>query len=880
MSNNNSSGSMQKFTATVVWSLWVAAFIAFMLVWLKDAHAAPVAGTSIGNQASATYTDGSQTTRTVTSNTVVTIVQHVASLTLTADGNKNVTAGGQVSFPHTLTNTGNGVDQFSLATVNSGAFTFDQVKIYADLDGDGVPDNSSEISNTGDLAPGQAYNFVIVGQVPTTASSGSANDITVTATSGFDSTKTASNTDTTTVSSNAVVNVTKSIDVASGSAGSGPYTYTLTYNNTGNSAASNLVITDDIPDGMTYVPGSGRWTSTGATVLTDLDATDDQGGIVYDFNVTTTDTVRAVVAVVPAGSSASISFQVNVDAGLDAGSNPATLNTAYYSYNDGSVDVAQNFTNSVQFRVDQIVAVSSTGDSVEAAAQGSTVTFNNVVRNDGNGEDTFDLTMINSSFPAGTAFVLYQADGVSPLLDSDGDGVPDTGPLGQNESVSYVVKAILPSDASAGGPYTVEAKATSSVDVAVFAVATDALSTITSNSVDLTNDVSGAGAPGFGPGAEAVSVDTNPLNPGSTTTFTLAVANSSSVADNFNLLASTDSTFSTIGLPEGWSVVFRDTSGAVITNTGVVNGGSTVTVTAEVSVPADYMPGTEDIYFRAVSPNSGAGDIVHNAVTVNTVRNVVLESNHSGQVSPGGTVTYTHTLSNLGNVTEGNGTTSSIDFALVDDKDGFSSIVHWDINNNGVLDPSDPVVTDASQLTGGSNGASTNPGLDPGESATLFVKVQAGANATAGAMNTSSLSATTSGTIDTQAAPTAASVDDATTVIAGSVKLVKKQALDTDCNGLPDTAFTTADLTNGAVPDACIRYEITARNVGVSEVLDLVVSDATPVHTIYHAVSPAAATAGTVTAPAADDSGTIQVTANSLAPDQTLVLTFGVKIMP
>jgi trimeric autotransporter adhesin len=880
MSEHQTNPYLEQYRVTLGWSLLLVAVLFLIPALFNSAHAAPTAGTSIGNQASATYTDASQTQRTVTSNTVVTIVQHVASLTLTADGTKNVTAGGQVSYPHTLTNTGNGVDQFELATANTGSFTFDQVEIFADQDGNGVPDNATPITTSGNLSPGQAFNFVVVGQVPSTAGSGTSNDITVTATSNFDATVSAQNTDTTSVSSNAVVNVTKSIDVANGQAGSGPRTYTLTYTNTGNSAASNLRITDDIPDGMTYVENSARWTSTGATVLTDADSTDDQGGIVYDFNVTTTDTVTAVIATVPPGSSASIKFQVNINDGLSAGSNAATLNTAFYSYNDGSADVPQNFTNSVPFTVDQTVAVSLTGDSVTGAAQGSTVTFTNVVTNDGNGEDTFDLTMENTSFPAGTAFVLYQADGVSPLLDTDNDGVPDSGPLGQGESVSYVVKAILPSDASGDGPYVVQASAISSVNVTVSAVADDTLATINSNKVDLTNDAAGSGAPGFGSGVEASSVDTNLTNPGARTTFSLVIANDSAVADNFNLQASTDSTFSTLALPEEWNVVFRDSNGTVITNTGVINAGSNVTITAEVTVPEGYAPGTEDMFFRVVSPNSGAGDILYNAVTVNSVRTVTLKPNNSGQVTPGGTVTYSHTLSNTGNVVEGNGTTSDIDFTLVDDTGEFTSIIHWDLNNNGILDPADPVVTNASQLTGGSNGASTAPGLEPGESVTLFVKVQAGTTVTAGAMNTSNLTATTSGIIDSQAAPAAVNVNDATTVIAGNVNLVKKQALDADCNGFADSTFDTADLSNGAVPGACIRYEITAKNVGVSEVLDLVVSDATPVHTTYHAVSPAAASSGTVTAPSAGDSGTIQVSADTLAPDQTLVLTFGVQIAP
>ena len=81
--------------------------------------ASPAAGTTIGNQASATYTDGSNTKRTVTSNVAVTLVQQVASFTLTADNAKTASPGGQVTFPHTLVNTGNGSDTFARSLANT-----------------------------------------------------------------------------------------------------------------------------------------------------------------------------------------------------------------------------------------------------------------------------------------------------------------------------------------------------------------------------------------------------------------------------------------------------------------------------------------------------------------------------------------------------------------------------------------------------------------------------------------------------------------------------------------------------------------------------------------------------------------------------------------
>src|SRR5687768_17823985 len=82
-------------------------------------QSAPPAGTSIGNQASATYTDASNTPRSTTSNVAITIVQQVSSSTLSASQAKFSPAGAQVHYAHTIVNTGNGTDTFNLTVVNA-----------------------------------------------------------------------------------------------------------------------------------------------------------------------------------------------------------------------------------------------------------------------------------------------------------------------------------------------------------------------------------------------------------------------------------------------------------------------------------------------------------------------------------------------------------------------------------------------------------------------------------------------------------------------------------------------------------------------------------------------------------------------------------------
>ena len=210
----------------------LAALLLLSVTTVVDS-APPPAGTSIGNQASATYTDASNTPRSTTSNVAITIVQQVASFTLTADGARFAAPGGQVFYPHTVLNTGNGIDTFNLSVANNASgdnFDLTSLSLYADGNGDGLPDNATPITTTGPLASGASFRFVAMGIVPATETAGRVAVITVTASGTATATPAPSqiNTDTTTVTANAVVNVTKALSANSGPPGSGPYTVTLT----------------------------------------------------------------------------------------------------------------------------------------------------------------------------------------------------------------------------------------------------------------------------------------------------------------------------------------------------------------------------------------------------------------------------------------------------------------------------------------------------------------------------------------------------------------------------------------------------------------------------------------------------------------------------
>ena len=829
----------------------------------------PAAGTPIGNQASATYLDASGTSRTVTSNLVTTIVAQVASFTLTANGVRTAAPGGQAAFPHTLTNTGNGGDTFPLSLVNLGGDNFDAtgIQLYADADGNGVPDNFTALATTGPLAAGGVFRFVAVGNVPGTQVGGDIALLRVNAASTFDGAQTAFNTDQITVTGNAVINVTKAINVSNGNSPSGPYTYTLTYTNTGNTPATALRLTDVIPAGMTYVPGSARWSVTGATTLTDASNADAQGvvpnTVVYDFGVSGAG-VTAVINQVAPGAAGTLTFTVNVNAGLA----PQVINnSANYSYNDGVGNVGPFPTNLAPFTVNQAVSLTFTGQTIASAAQGATLAYVNTLTNTGNGTDRFDVVVGVGSFPGGTTYTLYQSDGVTPLTDTNANGIPDTGPVAAGASTNVVLQVQLPTGAT-GGLFSVGKTATSVANPAVAATATDVLTAITANVVDVTNN--SVGGPGAGVGPEVSAVITNATDPATTTRFDLYVANGSAISDNFDLAASTLAGFGALTLPPGWSVTFRNAASTIITNTGNVPAGGNVLVYADVTVPAGAAAGLSDLYFRALSPVSGASDRIHDAVDVNEIRGLTLVPNNSAQVAPSGSVVYTHLLFNNGNVTEGRGVGSYVALATLDNRPGWTSVLYWDTNGSGVFDAGDVSIPDLNSLGG----------LAPGASVRLFVQVFAPAGAPLGQVNNTQVSALVSNLGYTSAAPAIAIANDVTTVINGQLTLLKQQVIDANCDGTGEGAFGVANITIGSIPGACLRYRITVTNNGTATVTNVIVSDATPANSVYSAAIPASTTVGGIVAPANGTAGTITANVGPLGPGASAVIEFGIRINP
>jgi len=607
------------------------AAVSLMMVLSASAEAAtPLAGSTISNRATADYNDTGGTLQHADSNEVVTTVAQVGSYTLVTDNTKTAAPGTTVYMPHVLTNTGNGSDTFNITLPGPIDSDLTNVAIYPDTNQDGSPDGTTPLCivggapactgtnvQTGSLAPGGQFHFVVVMTVSATAPNAATAASVVTAAPIASSlplytTTSIPNTDTLTVANNVpVFAVNKSIisSLATGPAGT-VVEYKLAYTNSGN-AAGPLYIKDLIGTGSTAsfsyeVTDLAKWSGSGSGTVALTDAIGgDPSGISYQAvtsgsGLTATTTIEALITSVPANASGFITFKVKVDTNAPIGSSETTNTAVYARGNDGTADCttlpctppSTTTTNQSPFNVigsysvvaNNNSASTTDGDNTTAAgndlvtaaavAPGQVAAFDNYIHNTGTVSDTFNITIgdviaaSSTAYPVGTTFQLFKDDGSTPLTSSDADGIPDTGPIASGGFYKVILKATIPANACnptcPTGPFTVSKTATSKGNPTVKNTVFDQLAAITAPTVDLTN----VGSLGDGAGGVASpAITTATVAPGATAYFNLNVSNDGVANDNYNLsyhliqapgadLASAASFVPGTLLP-GWTVTFH-----------------------------------------------------------------------------------------------------------------------------------------------------------------------------------------------------------------------------------------------------------------------------------------------------------------------------------
>lgn len=887
------------------------ALVAGSAAFVSSAHAAaPAAGTNISNVASATYTDSTGASKSVNSNIVTTTVSPVGSITLVANRTATANANALVSLSHTLTNNGNSTDTITLSVANiangpgSDDYDFSGLKVYQDTNNDGTPDGAPIVIGTATgtitLAAGQSVNLIVEGTTSATAAASNTGQWTLNAVSGrtdvvTGGALTASNTDTVTIINGAVISLTKSASVslidATKSDAEREVTYTLVYRNTGNSTATNVLVTDKLDAKLEYVTGSAQLMGLGQTDADDV-------GDDYKF---VGDTLTLKIPSLAPNTTGTLTFKARVVQNTD----PALIrNTAEVDpgtgtktpSNDNYVEVAKIFKGTINDSLGDaysdaekdLTGMNLAKDDkiiIDSIQQGQVAVFGNdnnpatteekiFIHNTGNFADEFNVSATNISLSGGgTGIVtLYQADGVTPFV--------STGTLAKGGKYELVAKITLPATYSGNTPLTATLLVKPKSNPAQIADTLDLIITkVTPATVDLhngnTTDQDGAGTPvGSGKDANKYANEVSVL-PGNSVTFPLQVDNLGSVSDNFNL---------SHNLPAGWDVKFyvadaagTGPTGSPITNTGNLDAlTGTKKLVAVITPPLGETAGDQEVLLTVTSPATGLSDTIAEKLTVQADRKLVLNQDRIGQVAPGGTVVYKHTLTNNSNLVEG-ATPAGIPFTLTSSNTDWAASLYIDNNNDGLIDANDTLVTGAALTFLG------NAGIAKGATVNLLVKVQAPVNATVGTQNPVVLTFSPV-QYNGQNHPVLTNTD-LTTVTAGQVRLVKDQYLANCADGTAiNGTGTYTQATVSAKPGECVRYRIVATNEGNATVTNVVISDNTPSYTTLKAItevgteSPKAtnATLGGISADGA--TGTVSATQLTLAPNATSSLEFVIKV--
>ena len=557
--------------------------------------------------------------------------------------------------------------------------------------------------------------------------------------------------------------------------------------------------------------------------------------------------------------------------------------------------------------------------TVNTVPEGGTVIFQNIITNNGNASETFNLSFLNDggaawkasttdAYPAvlapftgtnacdGTAARAFPAGTTFRFTDASGSSVITSVVVAAGASTTVRFEAVLPSGTNGPGEYCASTAATHNTNTSVVNYKLERLAHIAPAAVDLANSDNSAASGDTEPFVSVGSITTtSPItnqvgNPGDTVTFDLYIRNDGGVGESYTLSsgatwnggAQGDATFAAgvLGaIHSGWSVVFKDNdpatataNGTVITSTDTVPAGGAIRVLAEVTIPAtatatqsnfisdidgggndnidDNADGDGDypIIFRIVGNSTGSTDVILDSVDVNEVESIVAAPNQTGQVEPGGTITYIHTITNGGNTTE------DVAISVADDRDDnpvsepddFNpSIIRVDTDCDGTVDTVLSSVTGttnnvcltgdtAGNPTGDYNSTAGTPTLNlaPGQQVSVQITVSSKTSAANSVVDTTTLTATWDVGTDNDTN----TATDQTTVVTVQIRALKYAARDVACDGTPDEAFTQTGATATA-PGQCIIWQIVIENQSAQPARNVVIQDAAPAFTTYQAGS-------------------------------------------
>lgn len=873
------------------------------LLFSSSLYAFPLPGSYISNIASGDYVDETGSTLVVNSNPVSLEVQKILALTLVQNQQQQSTIGGLVNFPHVLTNTGNTSDRYALSLTHSVSDEFDlaSIKVYADRDQNGVPDDNVDLllpNSSIDLKAGESLSIVAVGTVPSSVLANQKSIFELKATSQTTNTIDARVNDTVAVVDDAVISVVKAQDKSQGNEQE-LITYTLTYRNNGTDTAK-LTITDLLDDSLEYVEKSAHWNQN-SIALTDSNDTENEinKGISYQL-LSDQKTIKAEIQSVPPLTSGTLSFQVRVK-NTDKNKIP---NTAKYTYVGEKSKVPYNQdSNTVHYTLLPSLGVvlnnnpNSNSDAgnpnvdpdnlstINELKPGKQVFFQNYVWNKGNITDVYNLSYSTANLPECAQVRLYHKDGKTLLTDTNGDGIVDTGSLASS-AVKEIRVAVLASTSCN----------TEKSNIVIDVVATSVLSSDISNPTRnvITKLVASSSESDLynsdNTGKDVGKIDNNgnawlkkSVLDGKVV-FPLIAENKSTQSNNYNLFASfsaMDVQNISVVTASGFTVKFYEGDatcsnlGKQITNTGTMAAGATKAYCAVIQVDASQQNFVKPIWFAIQSPVNQQADVIKNEISSSTARQLILSNDQQGQVSVGGTIVYVHTLKNTGTITEGADQGSVVKLKVNPQKpdDNFIYSLYYDVNKDGKIDPSDKFIDANTDL----NSLSAGLGIAPDRDIQILLKVQAPVTSTHGVVSVADLivEAGTFANIKLENLKNT----DVTTVSTSAMQLLKYQVKAPTCTMTFDPANVTS-LSFSAQPliikpNECVIYKLEVENRGSSIVTNVQFQDAVPAYTTLVG-TPFLVPAGVNASTADSITGTIA----SLSSGQMANMYFMIRVNP
>jgi uncharacterized repeat protein (TIGR01451 family) len=514
-----------------------------IVVTVTGAAVSPLSNTA---SASGTGNDTNTANNSDTSSTVITGLQADLALTKSDAPDPTILGAGNITYTLTVANGGPAnATNVMLSDTLPGNATF--VSATPSQGSCPAPSGGVLTCNLGTINNGANATVTVV--VTPTATGAVNNSASVSATESDPSLANNSATASTTVNAQADLSVTKTDAPDPINLGAGNVTYTVTVANAGPSPATNVVLTDTLPAGVTFVSATAPCTQTGGTVTCNL------GTLASGAN----SVITIVITPTAAGTLNNSATVAAAEPDPNAANNTAAASTTV----NPSADVS--------------VAVSDAPDPVNA---GANVTYTVTVSNAGPSPAT--AVMLTNTLPANVTFVSSTPSAGTCNAPAAGSFTCNLGTInsGASATVAVVVTTTGATAANITNSATVSAAEFDPVAANNSASASTTVTPVANLGVTVTD------AP-------------DPVAQGSNITYTVTVTNagpSSATSVTATVPVPANVTFVSGTATQGTCAV---ASGTITCTIGTMASGATVTATIVVTATA---AGTVNASITVASP--------------------------------------------------------------------------------------------------------------------------------------------------------------------------------------------------------------------------------------------------------------------------------------